>query len=113
MKALQALLAAMVVALYGYTLKVGAENGWNLFPVFFGDIAKMNWPGQFNADFMCLLILSGIWVAWRHQFSKGGILLGLLASVGGTGFLAPYLLVATVVSKGDPRVLLLGSAKNL
>jgi len=29
----------------------------------------MQWPGQFNLDFMCMLLLAGLWVSWRHRFS--------------------------------------------
>lgn len=39
---------------------VGASHAWNLFPVFFGDIAAMTWAGQFNADFTGFLLLSGL-----------------------------------------------------
>ena len=46
-------------------------------------MATMGWPGQFNLDFMCMLTLSGLWVAWRHHFSGAGIALGLLAFFGG------------------------------
>lgn len=111
MKAFQALLVLMLVVLYGYTLKVGLTHGWALLPIFFGDIAAMGWPGQFNLDFMCLLLLSGLWVAWRHEFSSAGLVLGLLASVGGTGFLAPYLLLSIISARADIRALLLGSAR--
>lgn len=39
-------------------------------------MAAMTWPGQFNADFMTFLSLSGLWIAWRHHFSAGGMALG-------------------------------------
>jgi hypothetical protein len=50
----------------------------------------MTWSGQFNLDFMTFLGLSGIWVAWRHQFTGGAIALGVVAFFGGMMFLAPY-----------------------
>jgi hypothetical protein len=59
------------------TLTVGLTHGWNLLPVFPGDMVAMTWPGQLNADFSTFLLLSGLWLAWRHQFSVGGILLGV------------------------------------
>ena len=52
----------MFVALSGYTAVVVAHHGLDLFSVFFGDIAKLMWPGQFNLDFTCLLLLSALWV---------------------------------------------------
>ena len=79
-------LVAVLVCLAGYTLLVGIDRGWNLLPVFFANIAEMNWSGQFNLDFMTFLGLSGIWVAWRHQFTGVGIALGVVAFFGGMMF---------------------------
>ena len=103
--------AYLILALFGlgsYTLVVGANHGWNLLPIFFSHIAEMNWSGQFNLDFMTFLGLFGIWVAWRHHFSGGGIALGVVALLGGMMFLAPYLLWASAKAGGDAKVLLLG-----
>jgi hypothetical protein len=111
MKAFRALLVFMTAAVLAYTGLVVSHHGWNLLPVFFGDMAAMNWPGQFNLDFSCLLMLSGLWLAWRHQFSRAGIVLGLLGAVGGTLVLAPYLLVAGHRAGWDVEVLLLGRAR--
>jgi hypothetical protein len=104
-------LVGVFVGLIGYTIVVGMNHGWNLVPIFFGDIALMNWPGQFNLDFMTYLGLSAIWVAWRHQFTSVGIALGVVAFVGGMIFLAPYLLWASMKAGGDARTLLLGSQR--
>lgn len=111
MQPFRAFLAVLIAVLYSYTFMVGGAHGWNLLPVFFADIARLAWPGQFNLDFMCMLLMSALWVAWRHGFSGPGIALGLAASVGGTGFLAPYLLVLTFQTRGDMRALLLGPAR--
>lgn len=104
------LLAVIFVAILGYTAITIANHGMTLFPVFFGDMATMAWPGQFNFDFMCMLILSGLWVSWRHEFSPGGIVLGLLALFGGASFLSVYLLVITS-RQPDVRVMLLGPGR--
>ena len=101
-------LVVVLACLTGYTLLVGINHGWNLLPVFFSSIAEMSWSGQFNVDFMTFLGLSGIWVAWRHQFSGGAIALGVVAFFGGMMFLAPYLLWASAQAGGDAKVLLLG-----
>ena len=66
----------MIVVLFAYTGIVGIRHGWNLFAIFFGDIAAMTWPGQFNLDFTCLLMFTGLWLAWRHHFSPAGLALG-------------------------------------
>lgn len=84
----------------------------DLLPVFFGDMAKMGWPGQFNLDFMCMLMLSALWVAWRHRFSGRGLALGLLAFFGGALFLSVYLLVVTLGADGDVEALLLGPQRE-
>ena len=95
MNAFRTLLVLMMISLVAYTLTAGVNHGWNLFPLFFGEIAAMTWSGQFNLDFTYFLVLSGLWIAWRHQFSPVGLILGLIATVGGIIFVAPYLLFAT------------------
>jgi hypothetical protein len=108
---LRTFLVAVVLVIAGYTLVVIANHGLNLLPVFFGDITKMQWPGQFNLDFMCMLLLAGLWVSWRHQYSVAGVLLGLVAVLGGALFLSAYLFVESFRTKGDMRRLLLGGAR--
>jgi hypothetical protein len=39
-------------------IQVITNHGLGLFSVFFGDVAKLGWAGQFNADFMAILGLS-------------------------------------------------------
>jgi hypothetical protein len=102
------LLVLIFTAIAVYTGIVIAGHGANLLPVFFGDMARLAWPGQFNLDFMCMLALSGLWVAWRHRFSAAGAVLGVLAFFGGALFLSAYLLVESFRSGGDARALLLG-----
>jgi len=111
MAAFRVYLAIVILYLGAYTMIVGLNHGWNLLPIFFGDIAAMTWPGQFNSDFMTFLLLSGLWLAWRHQFSAGGIFLGALGVFGGMMVLAPYLLCASFQANGDVKVLLLGKAR--
>jgi hypothetical protein len=104
-------LIVVLAVLGGYTLVVGSRHGWELLPIFFGDIAALSWNGQFNMDFMSFLLLSGLWVAWRHQFSPAGLALGLVAVFGGMLFLAIYLLVALAQVRGDAAALLLGARR--
>lgn len=111
MGAFRVLLAAFIVAIISFTGVVIANHGWNLLPIFFGDIAAMTWPGQFNLDFTCFLILSGLWLAWRHHFSPGGLALGVFGFFGGMMFLAPYLLFASYRANGDIKILLLGKVR--
>lgn len=104
-------LAVCLIAIVAYTSATIAGHGWNLLPVFFGDMAKMGWAGQFNLDFMTMLALAAIWVAWRHQFSAGGLALAVLAFFGGMLFLSIYLLVHSHRTRGDVKALLLGEAR--
>jgi hypothetical protein len=108
MALLRVYLVVVLACLAGYTLAVASNHGWNLLPVFFSNIAEMSWSGQFNLDFMTFLGLSGMWVAWRHQFTSSAIALGVVAFLGGMMFLAPYLLWASARAGGDARILLLG-----
>lgn len=111
MTAFRLWLIVMIVALGAYTAIVIANHGMGLVPIFFGDMAKMEWPGQFNADFMGFLTLSALWLAWRHHFTPTGLVLGLFGLFGGIMFLAPYLLIASYKANGDVKELLLGKAR--
>lgn len=111
MNLFRAFLVLIFLALASYTAVVVGDHGMNLFPVFFGDIAKMGWPGQFNLDFLFMLALSGLWVAWRHRFSPVGIALGVLAFNGGALFLSVYLMVLLAQADGDMREVLLGKSR--
>ena len=108
MNAFRIYLAAVLLGLCAYTAAVTIRHGADFLPVFFGDMTKLNWPGQFNLDFMCLLAFSALWVAWRHRFQPIGLLLGLVAFFGGTPFLCVYLLIHSFRSGGDVRKLLTG-----
>lgn len=104
-------LVVIFLTLLSYTAVVASRHGLNLLPVFFGDMAKIEWPGQFNLDFLFMLTLSGLWVAWRHRFSAIGMVLGLAALFGGSLFLSLYLLVENLRCKGDMKALLLGNCR--
>lgn len=101
-------LVAIWLILFVYTSIVILNHGINLLPIFFGDIAKLAWPGQFNLDFLGFLCLSALWTAWRNGFSAGGLGLALIAFFGGIGFLAPYLLYLSFRHRRDVRAILLG-----
>jgi hypothetical protein len=111
MTAFRIFLVIIFVVVGVYTAGVIANHGFNLFAVFFGDMAKMGWPGQFNLDFMFMLALSALWVSWRHHFSTVGLLLGLLAFLGGAPFLSLYLFIVAGQTKGNAKELLLGKAR--
>jgi hypothetical protein len=111
MGAFRILVAAIFLIIAAYTSLVVLNHGMGLLPVFFGDMAKMQWPGQFNLDFMFMLTLSGLWVSWRHQFSPAGIALGAAAFFGGALFLSAYLLVESFRVGGDTKALLLGAGR--
>lgn len=101
-----------IIAIVGvYTLIVIGAHGMGLYPIFFGDMMDMTWRGQFNLDFLCFLIFSGFWVAWRHQFTVAGLALGFAAFNLGAPFLAGYLLVVSYQTKGDIAAMLLGPAR--
>lgn len=108
MNAFRILLVVIFLAISGYTVVVINNHGIGLLPVFFGDMAEMGWPGQFNLDFMCFLALSALWVSWRHQFSAVGLLLGVCAFFGGALFLSIYLFIQSYRVNGNVNLLLTG-----
>ena len=101
-------LAAYLAILLVYTAVVVANHGMGLLPIFFGDIAKMEWPGQFNLDFLGFILLTAFWVAWRNGFSGLGFLLALLVPAGGIGFTSAYLLYLSYQTNGDAKAMLMG-----
>lgn len=102
-------LAVAWCALVAFTGVVMANHGANLLPVFFGDIAAGAWPGQFNADFLTMLVLSGLWCGWRGRWSPLALAHAALAFVGGGVVLMATLLVLHVRHRGDMRKVLLGA----
>lgn len=104
-------LAMMWIAITGYTAVVIANHGLGLFGIFFGDMSTFGWPGQFNLDFLFMLMLSALWVAWRNNFSASGLGLSLIALFGGSLFLATYLLVLTFSSNGNMKQVLIGEKR--
>lgn len=111
MNAFRVTLVAMFAVLFGYTAVVAGREGFGLLAVFFGDIAALGWPGQFNLDFLLYLGLSAFWLAWRHHFSALGIVLGVLGFFGGGLVLTAYLLWASLAARGDVPTLLLGPGR--
>jgi len=111
MRQLRLVLATILLVIVGYTIPVVVNHGLGLFPIFFGDIAEMGWPGQFNLDFLGFLTLSALWIAWRNNFSSKGLFLGVLGFFLGAPFLAAYLLYVSRKSGDDYSLLFLGPVR--
>lgn len=106
--AFRILLIVILSTIVVYTSVVISNHGIGLLPVFFGDIVKMGWPGQFNLDFLGFLTLSAVWTAWRNNFSSSGLCLGALALFFGAPFLTGYLLYLSFRYDQNMRLILLG-----
>ncbi|MBP6012318.1 MAG: hypothetical protein KBA31_08840 [Alphaproteobacteria bacterium] len=106
MLVLRIVLVVHLVALSVYTAIVIGNHGLDLLPVFFGDIAAMGWPGQFNFDFLGFLVLAALWTAWRNNFSALGLLLAAVSFFGGMAFLSTYLLILSLSARDIPDLLL-------
>lgn len=109
MLAFRIILAVIFTYLATYTAIVIYNHGWNLLPVFFGNMSSMGWPGQFNTDFMGFLVLSAFWLAWRNDFTAPGLFLAVCGFFGGMMFLAPYLFIMSYKCGGSMPRLLLGN----
>jgi len=92
-----------------YTFVVIQHKGTDVFTPFLSNITSLNWNGQFNVDFMCYLLLSGLWIMWRNKFSVTSILLGMASMIIGTGIFAPYLLYLLAREKGNLVTVLTGN----
>ena len=104
-------LIAIITFVGAYTVAVVGQHGMDFVSPFFGDIAEMGWPGQFNMDFSALLVLCAVWLMWRHHFSGAGLLLGTLIFVLGAPLLCGYLLIVSFQADGDIKELLLGKTR--
>jgi hypothetical protein len=109
----RAFLLAVLVAIVAYTSVTISSFGWNLIPIFFGDMMAMTWPGQFNFDFFGFLLLSGLWTAWRGEFRPGAIGLAFVAIFGGMLFFSAYLLFLSYRTSGGVAAVLLGDSRLL
>ncbi|HAI76130.1 MAG TPA: hypothetical protein DCM08_07760 [Microscillaceae bacterium] len=105
---LQVLLIGQTLAVLGYTALAVQNQGWNLFPFFIGNLAALGWNGQFNLDFSCYLVLSGLWIMWRNQFKATAVAMGLAAMVLGYLLFAPYLLFLIFQAQGNLKTVLIG-----
>ena len=92
-----------------YTLHVGTNEGWSFIKVAIDNTTALNWNGQFGLDFSCYLLLSGIWIMWRNEFSVLSIVLASVAMIIGIIVFAPYLLYLLVKENGDIKRVLLGN----
>ncbi len=108
MRNFRPVLLALWLILAAFTAGVISKHGLGLLPIFFGDIAKVEWPGQFNLDFLTFLVLSASWVAWRSRWSAQSWLLAVIAFFAGGGFLLLYLVYLISKHGGAPDAVLLG-----
>ena len=108
MKAFRLFLVVAFVTELVYTIIAGINHGWNIFPIIIDSIGSLTWLGQFNLDFAFFLALTGLWVAWRNKFSPVGIVLGLIAFVGGILFLSVYLFILSFNTNVSIKELLIG-----
>jgi len=106
MKAFRLFLVVAFVTELVYTIIAGINHGWNLFPIIIDSIGSLTWLGQFNLDFAFFLALAGLWVAWRNKFSPAGIVLGLIAFVGGIIFISVYLFILSFKANSIKEILI-------
>lgn len=90
------------------TILAFQREGAGLFQVFMGNMLAGGWNGQFNADFTCYLMLSGLWLIWRNHFHPAAILMGIAASILGIVAFAPYLVYLLYREKGDVAKVFVG-----
>lgn len=100
--------AVMFTAILIYTGRVISLHGMGFINPFFGAIHAGGWQGQFNADFLGMLILSACWTGWRNGWGVKGGVLALLALSFGAPFLCCYMLFLSFQSNANARQMLLG-----
>jgi hypothetical protein len=101
----------MTLAVSIFTVLAFQREGAGLFQIFLGNMVAGGWNGQFNADFFCYLVLSGLWLMWRNHFRPAAILMGVAASILGIVVFAPYLLYLLYQEKGNLVKVLVGDRR--
>lgn len=91
-----------------YTCVATVNEGVNFINIFLTNILSLTWNGQFNLDFSCYLLLSGLWIMWRSNFSYRSIFIGIIAMIFGMMFFAPYLVYLISKEKGSVKHVLIG-----
>ena len=108
---LRAILLFLVVSFTAYTCLTIAREGPDFFTPFFGGLVEFGWAGQISLDLICFSTMAGLWIAWRHQFSALGLLLGAIGAVAAWVFVGPYMLVASLKARGDVLAFVLGQRR--
>ncbi|MCA0448109.1 MAG: hypothetical protein LCH54_17965 [Bacteroidetes bacterium] len=106
---LKSLLVIQTLSVLIYTVIAFQTQGPDLVSIALANIGSLTWTGQFNLDFFCYLTLSGLWIMWRGDFNRNGILIGLAAMVLGIVFFAPYLFWLLTKENGDLKRVLIGN----
>ena len=106
---LKGLLIIQTVGLLIYTVIAIQNDGANFLVRAQEFTTSMTWMGQFALDFLCYLILSALWVAWRNKFSTNSIVIAMVAMILGIIVFAPYLLYSIFKEKGDLKRVLIGN----
>ncbi|MBF9152344.1 hypothetical protein [Novosphingobium jiangmenense] len=109
MVALRAFLLLWLSLMVAYTVMVVAGHGLDFLSPFSAAVARFGWEGQFSLDLAGFLILTAIWIAWRHGMSAIGVPIAVLMVSAGMIGVSLYLLLASVAARGDVKVLLLGA----
>ena len=105
---LKSLLIIQTIVLIAYTIYVTKIEGWTLFQKIIDNVTTFSWSGQFNLDFSCYLILSGLWIMWRQKFSLYSIAFAVMAMIIGIIAFAPYILYLLRKENGNLKKVLLG-----
>lgn len=106
---LKILLIVQSLTLFVYTIFCFQKGGADLLSVFVNNIVALGWNGQFNLDFFCYLMLSGLWIMWRNNFTLKSIFIAITASIVGIMVFAPYFLFLLIKEKGDLKRTLTGN----
>ncbi len=78
--------------------------------VFIGDFVHP-WRAQFNTDFVVHLLLVAAWMIYRARSWAAGLICAALAVFVGGVFTLAYVLVISILAKGDMRTVMLGRDK--
>lgn len=102
------LLVILTLATLIYTYFTMQIDGVDFLSATIDHLKSMRWEGQFTLDFLTYLILSALWVMWRGMFTIQSIILGIIASIFGILFFAPYIFYLLTKENGDIRKVLIG-----
>ena len=100
------LLIVLWIILMTKTIFAAIASDGSVTLLYYSEMMKNSWQGQFNLDLFCLTIVCSVWMLHRDSSKIRGSIFALLNIYLGGVFTLAYLAIANFRSKGDASSIL-------